>query len=68
MSNIEMELCPFCGARAVQPFKISQTGRPIWETGCVNYCVFMRRDSKKQLILDWNTRFRIADEESKRRM
>jgi len=48
--------CPFCGARAFEPEKISSTGRPLWRTGCTLYCVSMSRAGKKLLTHDWNTR------------
>lgn len=55
----ELKPCPICGAKASEPEKINRPptkGRPIWETGCVNYCIFMKRGSKKELIESWNTR------------
>ena len=49
--------CPFCGSEATKPEKVSgKTQRPLWEIHCVQFCVFMRRDSKGRVVRDWNQR------------
>ncbi|MGD2065584.1 MAG: hypothetical protein PVI43_00255 [Candidatus Bathyarchaeota archaeon] len=50
--------CPFCGAPAAPAVNETPTKRPTWRIGCINYCVSMRRGTKRDVIADWNTRAR----------
>lgn len=52
----ELKPCPFCGADVVEPYKLNQKGRPIWEIHCSLFCVRMKWNTKKGLIERWNTR------------
>ena len=52
----ELKECPFCGSRATDPEKTNTSGRNVWETKCVHFCIYMRRSSKKELVRDWNRR------------
>lgn len=61
MSPVALKECPFCGADPSQPENtagISQ--RPRWEISCSQFCVSMFRDSKKQVVADWNKRASFA--------
>lgn len=62
---MELKKCPFCGAVATSPRKISSKGRPVWEVSCNWFCVTMRRGSKKQAIADWNKRNKTINEHKK---
>jgi hypothetical protein len=55
--NKEVNSCPFCGGGAIGPHRTTKDGkRPIWEIHCARHCVHMRRTTKKEVLLDWNTR------------
>lgn len=48
--------CPFCGHPASEPHKLNPTGKPTWQINCGEFCISMRRGSRKEVIQDWNTR------------
>ena len=47
--------CPFCGCAANEPTNES-SGRPVWEITCSQFCVTMKRGSRKEVIKCWNER------------
>ena len=56
VSSTELLDCPFCGSSASVPRKDSERGRAIWAISCNQWCVTMRRGTRKAVINDWNKR------------
>lgn len=56
----ELLPCPFCGANPNLPElmrpKNGRTARPSWEIGCSQFCISMRRGSRRESIACWNKR------------
>lgn len=48
--------CPFCGAGVNEPINETPGKRPTWAISCTQFCITMRRGSRKQVVTDWNTR------------
>lgn len=49
--------CPFCGGPARGPDnENADGGKPIWAIHCYQFCIKMRRGSKREVIADWNKR------------